>query len=263
MNFPKSPPVLASSRHRFSFPVFLFALMCLHAGVALDASAAGYVIKITEGRLISADVVDFPLTRVLRDLSQTLPIEIKGRPDGNDRLTLHFSHLTLQDALRRIMAGYNYVVIEPGPEGGRLVITILGKATRTVRELAPPPSPVAATPAAANIPEEPSPQAVPAQPPQRRPVPPPPPNEGQPSPTAAANPAPGGDTGAPTPGTVTTTIPAITAPTPEATAAPPTPDATATSPGSQSTATPPGVLPAPSDQPEFNPAAWGGRGRHK
>ncbi len=178
MNFPKGPPVLACSRHRFSFPVFVFALMCLQGGFAPDASAAGNVIKVTEGRLISADLVDFPLTRVLGDLSQTLPIEIKGRPDANDRLTLHFSGLTLQEALRRIMAGYNYVVIEPGPAGGRLVITILGKTVPSAKEQAVPSPPVAepypgaGTPAAANTPAA----APPAQPPTGRSVPPPAPD---------------------------------------------------------------------------------------
>ncbi len=236
MNFPKSPPALASSRDCFSFLVLIFALICLHGGVAPDASAAGNVIKVTEGDRISADVVDFPLTQVLADLSQHLPIEIKGRPDGNDRLTLHFSHLTLQEALRKIMTGYNYVVIEPGPAGGRLVITILGKAAKTVREatIPSPPaagsSPVAGTPAAANTPAAPPP-ASPARLPTDRPAPLPPLNEEQP-PIVAANPVPRADTAATAPGTATT-------------------------------ATPPGVLPAPADQPEFNPAAWGGRGYRK
>jgi hypothetical protein len=236
MNFPKIPTALASSRDCFSFLVLVFTLICLHGGVAPDASAAGNVIKVTEGDRISADIVDFPLTQVLGNLSQHLPIEIKGRPDGNDRLTLHFSHLTLQEALRKIMAGYNYVVIEPGPAGGRLVITILGKAARTVREAtvpSPPAAgspPVADTPAAAKTPAAP-PAASPAQLPTDRPVPPPPLNEGQP-PIAAANPVRSADTAATAPGTATT-------------------------------ATPPGVLPAPDDQPEFNPAAWGGRGYRK
>ena len=135
MNFPKSPPALVSSRDCFSFLLFVFALICLNGGVGLvDASAAGDVIKVTEGGRISADIVDLPLTRVLADLSQKLPMEIKGSPNGNERLTLHFSHLTLQEALQKIMAGYNYVLIGPEPAGGRLTITILGKADRRVKE---------------------------------------------------------------------------------------------------------------------------------
>jgi hypothetical protein len=227
MNFPKSPPALASSRDCFSFLVLVFALICLHGGVAPDASAARNVIKVTEGGRISADIVDFPLTQLLADLSRNLRIEIKGRPDGNDRLTLHFSHLPLQEALRKIMAGYNYVVIEPGPAGGRLVITILGKAAKTVREATVPSLPAAGSPPGAGTPAAPP----PAQLPTDRPVPPPPPNEEQP-PIAAANPVPSADTAATAPVTATT-------------------------------ATPPGVLPAPADQPDFNPAAWGGRGYRK
>ena len=236
MNFPKSPPALAPSRDCFSFLLLVFALVCLHGGVALDASAAGNVIKATEGNRISVDIVDLPLTQVLGNLSQHLPIEIRGRPDGNDRLSLHFSHLTLQEALRKIMAGYNYVVIEPGPAGGRLVITILGKAAKTVKEATVPSPPAAEsppvddTPAAATTPAAP-PAASPAQLPTDRPVPPPPPDEGQP-PIVAANPAPSANMAATAPGAATPT-------------------------------TPPGVLPAPDDQPEFNPAAWGGRGYRK
>jgi len=236
MSFPKSPPALVSSRDCFSFLVLVCALMCLHSGVAPDASAAGTEINVTEGDLISADIVDFPLTQVLVHLSQHLPIEIKGRPDGNDRLTLHFSHLTLQEALGKIMAGYNYVLIEPEPAGGRLVITILGKAAGTAREAPVPSPPAAGSPPEAGTPAAPPP-ASPAPPPARaqlptgRPVPPPPPNEGQP-PIVAANPAPSVDTAA-------------------------------TAPGGSTTATPPGVLPASDDQPPFNPAAWGGRGYRK
>ncbi len=93
-------------------------MICLHGGVAfVDASPAGEAIRVTEGGGISADIVDLPLAQVLADLSQKLPVEIKGSPNGNERLTLHFSHLTLQDALGRIMAGYNYVLIEPEQAG--------------------------------------------------------------------------------------------------------------------------------------------------
>lgn len=206
-------------------------MICLNGGVGLvDASAAGDVIKVTEGGRISADIVDLPLTRVLADLSQKLPMEIKGSPNGNERLTLHFSHLTLQEALQKIMAGYNYVLIGPEPAGGRLTITILGKADRRVKEAAAPAPAASETPAAPVAPA-PSPPASPGQPPMGQPVPPPVPNEGQP-PIVAANPAPVADTAA-------------------------------TAPAAATKATPPGVLPAPDDQPEFNPAAWGGRGYRK
>jgi hypothetical protein len=251
MDFPKGLRALVSSRDRVAFLLLVCALMCLPGAVALDASAAENAIKVAQGGRISADIVDFPLAQVLADLSQKLPIDIKGSPGGGVRLTLHFSNLTLQQALRKIMAGYNYVVIEPQPAGGRLMVTILGKADRTVREAAtvPPVPPVqnvppaapgspatgtlpapAGAPPAASTPAAPPPAAG-AQPPTGQPVPPPPPSEGQP-PVAVVNQAPGADTAAAASGTATT-------------------------------ATPPGVLPAPADQPEFNPAAWGGRGRRK
>ncbi len=229
----------------FFLPLFILASICLHGGIA---PAAGNVIKVTDGGRVSADIVDSPLTQVLADLSQSVPIEIKGIPDRNDRVTLHFSRLTVQEALRKIMAGYNYVVIKPQPAGGRLSMTILGKAGKSVREAASPPeapSPPdeAGPPPAANTQARPAPAtatltapspaspASPAQPPAGRSVLPSGPVDGQP-PVAAANPAP-------------------------------TAEAAATSPEIATTATPPGVLPAPSDQPEFNPAAWGGKGRHK
>jgi hypothetical protein len=237
MNFPKGPPALVSSRNRFSFLFLVFALVCLHGGVALDASAAGNAIKVMKGGRVSADIVDLPLTQVLADLSQKLPIDIKGSLDRDKRLTLHFSQVTLQEALRQIMAGYNYVVIEPGPAGGRLMMTILGKAEKTVTEaVVPLPSaaglPLATGRSAAPAPAPPAPVATTEpQPPAIQPVSLPPPNEGQP-PVVAANPAPNVDTAAAAPAPATT-------------------------------ATPPGVEPAPADQPPFNPAAWGGRGYRK
>jgi hypothetical protein len=183
---------------------------------------------VTEDGLVSADIVNLPLGHVLADFSQKLHIDVKGKFDGDERVTLHFSSLTLSEALRRIMADYNYVLIEPEqPGGGPLTMTVLGKVGSAVREAAAPSA------RAANGPD------------------------------ASATAASGAALAAPAPSPATTGAPPAVqppaAPLPNEGALP----AIVTNPPASvdAAATPPGILPAPEEQPEFNPAAWGGRGR--
>jgi hypothetical protein len=219
MTSPKNLPVFASARDSVLLILLIFALAGLHVGVVAGASSPADGLTVAKDGLVSADIVDLPLGRVLAGFSQKLHIDVKGKFDGDERVTLYFSRLTLSEALRRIMADYNYVLIEPERVGGGpLTMTVLGKAGMAARE-APAPSAGATNGPAAPASPAPSP-ATTGTPPSVQPPAAPLPNEGA-LPAIATNPPP-----------------ANVAATP-----------------------PPGVLPAPEDQPEFNPAAWGGRGR--
>ena len=84
---------------------------------------------VTQDGRISVDVIDARIDAVLAELSKKAPLHVKGRPGGGETLTLHFSGLTVEEALHKIMAGYNYVLFFP-PEGrkGTATLTIVSKA---------------------------------------------------------------------------------------------------------------------------------------
>jgi hypothetical protein len=210
--------------------------------IGYSAAAAQDVFRVTKEARITADIADLPLGQALEVLSQKIPLDIRGSVAGDARLTLHFSQLTLQEALQKMMAGYNYVLIRPDAEG-KLVLVVLGKAQRGT---GPPPSlPMAPSAQSAALPPSPSaappPLAVPAPPSYDETIPS--------SSSAAAMPSP------PVPAPPTAPVPAVPASEVQAAAT----GQGNLPPGSnvQGTA---GATPNPDSQPEFNPAAWGGRG---
>jgi len=229
-------------------PAFIYV-----CGVAFGGAwAGGDPIRVTEGGRISADLVDIPLNQVLADLSKKLPLHVKGGVGGGERLTLHFSDLTMEEALHKIMAGYNYVLMLSGERGeGTVTLTVVGKVSHPRSDLSAAEATPVSPPAAPN--QQPSsvrpPALVPAvlPTPTAQPVSPPP--------AAASSPLPDQQPPA--------QPPASPPPTPAPDMGQLPPRESGEQPGSAATATPPGVLPPPESQPEFNPAAWGGKGRRK
>jgi hypothetical protein len=225
---------------------------------------------------ITADIADLPLGQALEALSQKIPLDIRGSVAGDERLTLHFSQLTLQQALRKMMAGYNYVLIRPEALEAP-VLVILGKAEKGTISVSVPgvgdtmpgpgvPAPVGPPLATAPLPtltglpsslpvapsvqssalppsssEAPPPLAVPAAPSY---------DEAMPSPSSVAA-APSSPVGPP---------PATPMPAGPASAVQTATTGQGNQPPDSSAQGPAGVTPNPDSQPEFNPAAWGGRG---
>jgi|SRR5271157_2036823 len=239
-----------------------------------SVAAAEDVFRVTKEMHITADITGLSLGQALAVLSQNMPLEIRGSVAGDERLTLRFSQLTLQQTLQEIMAGYNYVLIEPGAQEP-LVLVIIGKAEKETISLpapgvgatmprpaepAGPPSVTAPLPTPTGVPS-PLPMALPGQsaalPPSSQEAP-------DPS-TAAAAPAYGEATAPSSSGTA--------APLPPVPPPPTTPVPAGSGSGVQAATTgqtnqPPdssvqgtaGATPNPDSQTEFNPAAWGGRG---
>ncbi len=242
--------------------------ICLPIVSAPETSAAGDSIVMGQDGRISMDLVDARLDAVLSDLSKKAPLQVKGRPGGGDRRTVHFSRLTLEEVLHKLMAGYNYVLFLP-PEGhkGATTLTIVGKAEpRAIGPTVETATPVSTPPAAPPVEQQP--HARPSTPgaaapplssahPAQETAPP-----AQPAPTAAQSAPPAPPAAQPASGR-----PVVQPPPPgqTVTAEPGQQQATgqAVQPDAVAAATPPGVLPAADSQPEFNPAAWGGRGRHR
>lgn len=226
---------------------------------APEGRAAAEGIVVTQDGRISVDVIDARIDAVLAELSKKAPLHVKGRPGGGETLTLHFSGLTVEEALHKIMAGYNYVLFFP-QEGrtGTATLTIVSKA---VYGAVPPSAPALPPPADRQAAQRPS-RSGDRTPPASPPVPE---QAAALSPPEQTN-APAGQTAPPPPVVSLPPVPGQPAAQPVVTDQPPAQQQAAgqtAQPGATAAAGQPGVLPSPDSQPEFNPAAWGGIGRRK
>ncbi len=138
----KLSPVFLSAKGAAPLIFFAIALIVLGAGMGSASSAPGGI-RITKEGLVSADIVNLPLEQVLTDLSRKLHLDIQGKPEENEPVTLHFLDLTPQEAVRRIMTDYNYVLIEPERGNGPLTVMVLGKTDKTARQAVAPSMPQA------------------------------------------------------------------------------------------------------------------------
>ena len=112
-----------------SWRILAILLLCVLTASHLYAEGAP-VIKVKSEGTISVQVVNVPLNQVLLILAKNVPMEIKGTVPSQELLTLEFSNLSLEEALRRIMRGYNYVLVHLD-EPSRPVLTVMGRTERT------------------------------------------------------------------------------------------------------------------------------------
>ncbi len=132
--------------------VLMICLLCAFSASHIRAEGAP-IIKVKSEASISMQVVNVPLNEVLLILAKNVPMEVKGTVPSGELLTLEFSNLPLEEALRRIMRGYNYVLVHMD-EPSRPVLTVMSRTERTPYTEAPPapaptPTPAAAAPSGA------------------------------------------------------------------------------------------------------------------
>lgn len=225
-------------------------LICLGL-LGYSAAAAQDIFSVTKEGRITAHIADLPLGQALAALSQNVPLEIRGSVAEDERLTLHFSQLTLQEVLQEMMVSYNYVLIRPEAQG-KPILVVLGKAEKGAATV-----PLPTTGLPSSQPMMPPPLFGTLQP---SPSMPPPPSYGLAPPSS--------DGIAPVPSSPATASVSPLLP------APPMPPPLSAGPANESqVATGQGNLPPDSNvggsadvapnfdsQPAFNPAAWGGRG---
>ena len=155
------------SRKLIALPFVIASILVGLSGYS--TAAAQDIFRVTEQGRITAHIADLPLDRALAELSWRVPLEIRGSVAKEERLTLDFSRLTLEGALREMMVGYNYVLITPKGQD-KPVLVVLGKAENDegiapLLSYGPPPpsyertAPVPSSPVAAStsIPVPPSP----------------------------------------------------------------------------------------------------------
>lgn len=140
-----------------TLPVLVGILVILW-GISPSGASQDFFSVNKEG-VISARVESLPLNTVIRELSRKVPLEMKGMALGGEQVSLSGRNYTLEEALQRLLRGYNYVLIRP-ERAGPVVLVVLSTAPRTApapdspapariqTTTAPPPS---APPAAARV----------------------------------------------------------------------------------------------------------------
>jgi len=113
------------SRKLLYLPFIIASILVGLSGYS--TTAAQDIFRVTEEGRITAHIVDLPLGRALAELSWRVPLEIRGSVAKEERLTLDFSRLTLEGALREMMVFYNYVLITPKGQD-KPILVVLGKA---------------------------------------------------------------------------------------------------------------------------------------
>ena len=112
------------SKVRRSLLLAVFVLAVATSPVMAGADRPA--LTVTKGSRISVDVDNQPLNALLRMMAEKRLFNISGGAAGNESLTLHFSNLTLPEALSKMLRGYNYVVIDQG-KNQLPVLTVMGK----------------------------------------------------------------------------------------------------------------------------------------
>jgi hypothetical protein len=145
---------------------------------------------------IDARIESRPLNQTLRELATKFSIELKGISVGSEMVNLNLSDVPLEQLLKKMMRGYNYVLVRP-ERSDKLMLMVLSRADRTKYVDAP----ARAASVSPSIPQ-PVPQPVPQPATQATPVTPPQPRQtqrpstGSPRPGAAYG-TPGVQTGLP------------------------------------------------------------------
>jgi hypothetical protein len=111
-----------------------------HSAVSSDRIS----VQKTNGGTISLKAENAPLREVINELSLKCGFDLKGILLSADSVDLKLSDSSLDETLRRLLRGYNYVVIS-GEESQRGSLMILSKAERVALANTPPPPPPAST----------------------------------------------------------------------------------------------------------------------
>ena len=94
-----------------------------------EGAGQALFIEVKDKDRISARVKNRPLDELLRIMSQKNLFEIKGPVPRGEAITVEFSNLTLDQALKKLMKGYNYVLVDQGASRKPLLM-VMGQATR-------------------------------------------------------------------------------------------------------------------------------------
>ena len=128
--------------------------------VSPDGASQAPFIEVKDQDRISASAKNRPLDELLRILSQRDLFEIKGPVPQGEGITVEFSNLTLEQALKKLMRGYNYALLDQ-VTSRKPVLMVMGQVMRGASAEQGPspqtPQPVTNQPRVPNGPPAPSP----------------------------------------------------------------------------------------------------------
>ena len=107
------------------------AIQGTRVGALNNESNAGQLlaIAVSPDDRISADIKERPLAETLRAMADKKLFDIKGPLPTGEEITAQFSDLTLDQAIKKLMRGYNYVLMEQGVSQ-KPVLILIGKVQR-------------------------------------------------------------------------------------------------------------------------------------
>ena len=130
-------PIILKMRAFMTLKAAVFVLIL--CGTLISGSLAGEPpdAKTKSERRVTLQVTDVPINEVLNILVKSVSLEIRGTVPSQERITAQFSNVTLEEALGRIMRGYNYVLVQP--EGStRPLLVVMNRIERSMqRDSAP------------------------------------------------------------------------------------------------------------------------------
>ena len=94
-----------------------------------DGAGLAPSIEVKDKDRISASAKNRPLDELLRIMSEKNLFEIRGPLPRGEAITVEFSNLTLEQALKKLMRGYNYVLMDQGTSRKPALI-VIGQVTR-------------------------------------------------------------------------------------------------------------------------------------
>jgi len=113
-----------------AFPACILSVLLMAAlasrACGAEAVPAAMRIEVARDAGVSVDIENLPLNETLRRMAQKGLFEIRGAVPPGEAVTVHFSHLTLDEALKKLMRGYNYVLVDQGASRAPLLM-LMGK----------------------------------------------------------------------------------------------------------------------------------------
>jgi hypothetical protein len=110
------------------------------AALPRDGAKRVPVIEVTKEHKISAKVENRPLNEVLRMMSDMKLFDIKGALPSGEPLSANFTDLCLDQALKKMMRGYNYALMDQGTSQKPLLM-VMGRIERAKSSEVSPPQP--------------------------------------------------------------------------------------------------------------------------
>lgn len=107
-----------------------FLLLIIISVLPTETSFCSGIDVVSRGDNIMDITIDnMPLEEVLRELSSIVPFELKGKISSDEIVSTSFKKVSLEEVLKRILRGYNYVLIKSDEK--KPLLMVMGKSERT------------------------------------------------------------------------------------------------------------------------------------